>query len=152
MTEEEKNKLDEAEFSEYLRHVAPSRAEAAWAWGTAIGLQKVDGLTTSEQLRDTARRNIEGEISIDEAEQIMRSYYITKEKHDNDFDADEKEGDLASLNIGRLLQEPTFTFSRGGLQAISDQILAPNRVLCRKRYVREILVVFSQRPCTRQLP
>ena len=122
MTEEEQEKLNEAEFSEYLRHVAPSKAEAAWAWGTAIGLQKVDGLTTSEQLRDTARRNIEGEISIDEAEQIMRSYYITKEKYDNDVDVDEKEGDLASLNIGRLLQEPTFTFSRAGLQAIHKRI------------------------------
>ena len=122
MTEEEKDKLNEAEFSEYLRHVAPSKAEAAWAWGTAIGLQKVDGLTTSEQLRDTARRNIEGEISIDEAEKIMRSYYITKEKHDNEVDVDEKEGDLASLNIGRLLQEPTFTFSRAGLQAIHKRI------------------------------
>lgn len=122
MTEEELDKLNEAEFSEYLRHVAPSKAEAAWAWGTAIGLQKVDGLTTSEQLRDTARRNIEGEISIDEAEQIMRSYYNTKEKHDNEVDVDEKEGDLASLNIGRLLQEPTFTFSRAGLQAIHKRI------------------------------
>ena len=122
MTEKEQDRLNEAEFSEYLRHVAPSKAEVAWAWGTAIGLQKVDGLTTSEQLRDTARRNIEGEISIDEAEKIMRSYYITKEKHDNGVDVDEKEGDLASLNIGRLLQEPTFTFSRAGLQAIHKRI------------------------------
>lgn len=52
----------------------------------------------------------------------MRSYYITKEKHDNTFDMDEKEGDIASLNIGRLLQEPTFPFSRAGLQPIHKRI------------------------------
>ena len=55
MTEEERDNLNEVEFAEYLRHVAPSKAEAEWAWGTAIGLQKVNGLTTSEQLRDMVR-------------------------------------------------------------------------------------------------
>ena len=39
-----------------------------YAWQTtAIGLQAVDGLKTSKYLIDTAIRNIEGDISIDEA-------------------------------------------------------------------------------------
>ena len=48
-------------FDEYIRQGEPSKREAAYAWSTAIGLQAVDGLKTSEYLNDLARRNIEGE-------------------------------------------------------------------------------------------
>ena len=54
------------DFDEYIRQGEPEQREAAYAWSTAIGLQAVDGLTTSEYLNDLARRNIEGEITIDE--------------------------------------------------------------------------------------
>lgn len=36
------------------------------AWRVAIGLQAVDGLETSEYLKETAQRNIIGDITIDE--------------------------------------------------------------------------------------
>ena len=49
------------EFDEYLRAKEPGRREKAYAWKTAIGLQKVDGLTPSDYLIETAKRNIEGE-------------------------------------------------------------------------------------------
>ena len=53
-------------FDEYIRQGEPAQRERAEAWNTAIGLQAVDGLKVSDYLRATAKKNIEGEISIDE--------------------------------------------------------------------------------------
>ena len=53
----------------------PDRAEKSEAWQTAIGLQAVDGLNTSEYLLDTAKEHIEGKITIDEAQKRIHSYY-----------------------------------------------------------------------------
>jgi len=39
-------------FDEYIRQGEPAQREAAYAWSTAIGLQAVDGLKTSEYLND----------------------------------------------------------------------------------------------------
>ena len=62
-------------FDEYIRQGEPQKKERAEAWRVAIGLQAVDGLKTSEYLQDTARRNIEGEITIDEARELVKEYY-----------------------------------------------------------------------------
>ncbi len=51
-------------------------------WHTAIGLQAVDGLRTSEYLIDTAIKNIEGDISIDEAQELLDAYYEENPKFD----------------------------------------------------------------------
>lgn len=66
------------ELEEYLRAKEPEKAELAGLWRTAIGLQKVDGLTPSAYLVETARRNIEGEITIAEAGKIIGEYYKSK--------------------------------------------------------------------------
>ena len=58
------------DFDEYIRQGEPDKLKRADAWRVAIGLQAVDGLTTSDYLDETARRNLEGEISIDEARQL----------------------------------------------------------------------------------
>ena len=79
-------------FDEYIRQGDPALRERAEAWSVAIGLQAVDGLRTTEYLQDTARRNIEGEITIDEARELVKQYYITKTTH-NDDDADKEEAD-----------------------------------------------------------
>jgi len=47
-------------FEEYLRDEEPGRRELGYAWYTAIGLQAVDGLKTSDYLKETAVRNIVG--------------------------------------------------------------------------------------------
>lgn len=62
-------------FDEYIRQGEPAQRERAEAWRVAIGLQAVDGLKTSEYLQETARRNIEGEITIDEACELINTYY-----------------------------------------------------------------------------
>ena len=70
--------LGQDDLSEYLRAKEPGRAELAGIWRAAIGLQKVDGLTPSAYLVETARRNIEGEITIAEAGKIIGEYYKSK--------------------------------------------------------------------------
>ena len=61
------NRLYYTDFDEYIRQGEPSQREKASIWQTAIGLQAVDGLLTSDYLKATACKHIEGEIDIDEA-------------------------------------------------------------------------------------
>lgn len=109
------------DFDQYIHHGEPGQKEKAFAWGTAIGLQAVDGLTTSEYLRQTAKRNIEGDITIDEANELVRNYYITKSAHD-DGDADVEEADRVSANIAKLLTSNTLAFSVFGLTQLHKNI------------------------------
>lgn len=108
-------------FDEYIRQGEPQKRERADAWRVAIGLQAVDGLKTSEYLQETARRNIEGEISIDEARELVKQYYIKKTTHD-EGDDDKEEADRVSSNISKLLQTDAFTYSVAGLAAIHRAI------------------------------
>lgn len=107
-----------SEFDEYIVHGEPAQKEKADAWQTAIGLQDVDGLKVSAYLLDTARQHIEGDISIDEARERIMAYYETKSEHD---EVDE-EGDKASVNIAKILSEPSFAFSLVGLTSIHRRI------------------------------
>ena len=66
------------DFDEYIRQGEPTQREKAGYWQTAIGLQAVDGLKVSGYLRETARRHIEGNITIDEARDLVNQYYTTK--------------------------------------------------------------------------
>ena len=68
------------QFNEYLRHVKPRRRKIAENWGIAIGLQAVDDLHVSEFLLDVAKRNIDGEITIDEAEALIEEHYREADK------------------------------------------------------------------------
>lgn len=118
-------KMDEKElyinFDEYIRQGEPQKRERADAWRVAIGLQAVDGLKTSEYLQETARRNIEGEITIDEARELIKQYYLKKSTHD-EGDEDREEADRVSSNISKLLQTDAFTYSVAGLAAIHRAI------------------------------
>ena len=108
-------------IDEYIRQGEPAQRERAEAWRVAIGLQAVDGLKTSEYLQETARKNIEGEITIDEARERVKQYYIKKTAHGNG-DEDKEEADLVSGNISKLLQTDAFTYSVAGLSAIHKAI------------------------------
>ena len=66
-------------FDEYIRQGEPQKKERAEAWRAAIGLQAVDGLKVSDYLLELARRNIEGEISMEEVNKLLDKYY--EEKH-----------------------------------------------------------------------
>ena len=62
-------------LDEYIRQGEPQQRERSEAWKGAIGLQQVDRLQTSDYLLDTAKRHIEGDISIGEAKELIDSYY-----------------------------------------------------------------------------
>ena len=108
-------------FDEYVKASEPHKRERAEAWRVAIGLQAVDGLQTSEYLQETARRNIEGEITIDEARELVNQYYITKTARDEDDD-NKEEADKVSSNISKVLQTDAFSFSVAGLASIHRSI------------------------------
>jgi len=118
---EDKNKELYINFDEYIRQGEPSRREAAYAWSTAIGLQAVDGLKTSEYLHETARKNIEGEITIDEARELIKSYYQSKSKREAEDD-DMEEADRVSANIVKVLSQPTFAFNANGYISVHRRI------------------------------
>jgi fido (protein-threonine AMPylation protein) len=117
--------MDEKEkyidFDEYIRQGEPAQQEKAGYWQTAIGLQAVDGLKVSNYLQDTARKHIEGEITIDEARELVNQYYITKTAHDAN-DEDKEEADRVSSNIVKVLSSPTFDFSTGGYQSVHRRV------------------------------
>lgn len=69
------------DFDEYIHQGEPHKREKGFVWQTAIGLQAVDGLKPSDYLIKTARKDIEGEITIDETEQLIKSYYQSKEPY-----------------------------------------------------------------------
>ena len=97
-------------FGEYIRNLPPTRKELGQAWSTAIGLQDVDGLKPSEYLYETARKSINGEISVDEAGDLINSYYESK---DGRLAAETRteEADKVSARIAKLLSEKAFIFS-----------------------------------------
>lgn len=108
-------------FDEYIKASEPHKRERAEAWRVAIGLQAVDGLHVSEYLKQTARQHIEGEITIDEAREQIKQYYISKTQHDAD-DEEKSEADNVSGNIAKLIGSPSFTFSGAGIMAIHHAI------------------------------
>ena len=55
----------------YLKEKEPTKYYKSYAWKTAIGLQMVDGLETSEYLIKTAHKNINGEINFDEVSSMF---------------------------------------------------------------------------------
>ena len=108
-------------FDEYIRQGEPAQQEKAGYWQTAIGLQAVDGLKVSGYLQNTARRHIEGYITIDEARELVNQYYITKTAHDAN-DGDKEEADRVSSNIVKVLSSPTFDFSTGGFLSVHRRV------------------------------
>lgn len=65
-------------FDEYLNDENVERRERAKLWRASIGLQAVDNLMVSEFLIEIARKNIEGEISMDEVNKIIEEHYAQK--------------------------------------------------------------------------
>jgi len=78
-------------------------------------------LQPSEYLKSTAQRNIEGEISLDEAKQLLRTYYKNKNARTPEEQGTE-EADKVSANIASILAEPSFSFSVVGLTSIHRRI------------------------------
>ena len=97
-------------FKEYLKESEPDKAYKGYAWSTAIGLQAVDGLKPSKYLIDTAIQNMEGKITMKEAQSLIDSYYKEKPYHLFDDERTE-EADKVSFHIAEILSETAFSFS-----------------------------------------
>ena len=102
--------MEKDPFKEYLKESEPDKAHKGYAWSTAIGLQAVDGLKPSKYLIDTAIQNIEGNITIKEAQGLIDSYYEERPVHFSDDDRTE-EADKVSSRIVEILSETAFSFS-----------------------------------------
>ncbi|MCM1388274.1 MAG: hypothetical protein NC231_13180 [Bacillus sp. (in: Bacteria)] len=100
--------MDRDPFKEYIKQTEPSKRDRGYAWHIAMGLQAVDGLKPSKYLKDTAMQNIEGEITIEEAQELLDRYYAQNpEKSGNRIE----EADKVSARIAKLLSERAFSFT-----------------------------------------
>ena len=97
------------EFDKYYEATEPGYRERAIGWATAIGLQDVDGLKPSAYLIKTAKRNIEGEITANEARKLVDAYYAVKDDHGIPVDAEE--ADKVAARINQIIHTPAFRLS-----------------------------------------
>ena len=88
--------MDKEPFKEYIKQSEPGKRDKGYLWHTAIGLQAVDGLKTSQYLVDTAIRNID--------------HYYDAKPHNNADDRTE-EADKVALRIAKVLSEKAFSFT-----------------------------------------
>ena len=122
------------DFEEYIRQGEPDKKERAQIWRTAIGLQQVDGLETSEYLRELAKKNIEGELSLDEVQKLTKAYYVSKSKREPD-DEEKEEADKVAGNITKILSTQTLDFSTNGYVSLHRRIF--NGVFKRAGQIRD---------------
>lgn len=98
------------DLNAYIRLGEPKLKKKAAAWQTAIGLQAVDGLSVSDYLLKTAKENIEGKITDNEANAQISNYY--EDCCDRYvIEAGTKEADIVAGRIVSLLAEKTFSFT-----------------------------------------
>ncbi|MBQ3671476.1 MAG: Fic family protein [Treponema sp.] len=112
----------ELDFEQYIRNAEPAKKDKTYAWSTAIGLQQVDGLTPSKYLFDIAKRNIEGEITFDEAKSLIDAYYESKTGRIDDSQERTEEADKVSSRIAQILSEKSFNFSPSHLIALHGRL------------------------------
>lgn len=118
--------MEQDPFKEYIKETEPEKRDKGYAWHTAIGLQAVDGLRPSKYLIDTAIKNIEGDISIDEAGELLNSYY--EENPKSDATDRTEEADKVSLRIAKILSEKAFIIGSICIQTVADSYI------CRRKY------------------
>lgn len=108
-------------YKEYIKLTEVNKSEKGYAWQTAIGLQAVDGLKTSKYLIETAIKNIEGEIDIDQAHELINSYYEESPSKEGDRT---EEADKVSMRIAKLLSENAFSFTANEYMSIHKKLFS----------------------------
>ncbi len=114
--------MDKDPFKEYIKQSEPNKRDKGYAWHTAIGLQAVDGLKPSKYLIDTAIKNIEGDISIDEAQELLNTYYEENPKADTEDRTEE--ADKVAVRIAKILSEKAFSFTPNEYISIHKKLFA----------------------------
>ena len=85
---------------------------------TGIGLQDVDGLKNSSYFLSQSDRYVRGEITLDELDKIVHSYYENKP----DEDERTEEADIVSNRIAQIISDDAFTFTVGQLVSIHKRL------------------------------
>ncbi len=78
-------------------------------------------MQTSDYLKVTACKHIEGEIDIDEVRELIKSYYQSKTLRKSDDD-DKQEADKVSANIAKILSSQALDFSKGGYISVHRRV------------------------------
>ena len=107
---------------DYKEQTEPDYKSRSYNWKTAIGLQQVDGLTPSKYLIETANANIEGKITLDEAERRIAEYY--EQKSADSDKKDNEEADKVAVHIAQILASKTFKLAPTELLHIHRQLFA----------------------------
>lgn len=108
-------------FAHYVRQGSPSQRALTAAWQAGIGLQAVDGLAPSPYLITTARSSIEGEITLDEAQHLVNSYYQQNPQRGINR---VEEADKVATRVAQVLSEDGFVFSAAQYLAIHRRLFA----------------------------
>ncbi len=108
-------------FDEYKKIGEPNKRKKAENWRVAIGLQQVDGLTPSDYLIETAKENIEGKISVEDAEKQITTYY-KQNPPKTTTEQEKREADEVSSRINKLLSNDAFTFNPAEYIAIHKHL------------------------------
>lgn len=99
--------MDFDQFEKYTKEDNFDKYKKTYAWKNAIGLQDVDKLTPSNYLYEIANKNIEDDLSFEEASKLLNSYYETKKE----ISERTEEADKVSLRIAEIISSNSFVFS-----------------------------------------
>lgn len=110
------------DYEKYLRQGEPGKRKKALQWATSIGLQQVDGLQPSQYLHEVARRNIEGEITTAQGQQLVAAYYEQLSSRRQLELRETEEADRAAVNIAHILSTATLDFTAHGFLSLHRQI------------------------------
>ena len=109
------------DLDEYVRQSEPDAQRRGYLWKTAVGLQAVDGLVPSDYLLQTAKQNIDGDITIQQAKDLIHGYYEAKRER-AEGGMDTEEADKVSAHIVEILAEDAFSFVPGQLISIHRRL------------------------------
>lgn len=85
---------------------------------TGIGLQDVDRLKNSTYFINETSKYLKGEISLEDLDNIITSYYQNKPVMEDRSD----EADKIAIRIAKIISEDSFTFTVGYLLSIHKQL------------------------------
>jgi len=89
-------------------------------WEVAKGLQKIDGLQTSDYLETVIQDTLEGKYVTTEAEARIREHYSAMNPESHEYQ--NKEADLVATRITICLERDAFKFSPVTLKAIHKEL------------------------------
>jgi len=115
-------KMYDGELNQYHEVAEPTvRYKKQLYWNLSLGLQKVDGLTPSKYMEKFKDKSIHGELDNETLEIMLKKYYESQDNEKEEIQ-NEKECDLVSARIVRLLEADDFKFSIDFIKHIHEYL------------------------------